>query len=107
MNFSKEELEQHLFVDVRSESEFEKKKIKDSMNMPYRKIQGMGLKNSIGYWESKLSKDKIIVIYCATGRRAKDAERILRKKGYEVINLLTFEHAEDYAKAIEKKAHGK
>lgn len=107
MNFSKEELEQHLFVDVRSESEFEKKKIKDSVNMPYRKVQGMNLKNSIGYWESKLPKNKTIVIYCATGRRAQVAEKILKKKGYEVINLLTFEHAEDYAKAIEKKAHGK
>jgi len=107
VKLSKEELEQHLFVDVRSESEFDEKRVTGSINMPYRKIRGMELKSSIGFWESKILKDKIIVVYCATGKRAKIAEAVLVKKGYNVINLLTFEHAQDYAKAIGEKEHGK
>ena len=104
---SKEELEEHFFLDVREESEFDESRIAGSVNLPHRKIRQIESPDSIGFWESKIPKDKIIILYCATGKRAKIAEKILVKKGYEVINLLTFEHAEDYAKAIREKAHGK
>ncbi len=107
MKLSKEELDEHFFLDVREESEFEEKSIDGSFNLPYRKVCAIELASSIGFWESKIPKNKIIVIYCATGKRAKLAEKSLLKKGYQVINLLTFEHAEDYALAIREKEHGK
>ena len=107
MQLSKEELEEHFFLDVREESEFEEGSIEGSTNLPHRKIQAIDLPSSLGFWESKIPKGKIIVVYCATGRRAKLAASVLVKKGYNVINLLTFEHAQDYAKAIEEKEHGR
>lgn len=107
MQLSKEELEEHFFLDVREESEFEEKNIEGSTNLPHRKIQAIALPDSLGFWESKIPKGKTIVVYCATGKRATLAEKVLAKRGYDVINLLTFEHAEDYATAIKDKAHGK
>ena len=107
MQLSKEELDEHFFLDVREESEFEERNITGSVNLPHRKIRQIESPDSIGFWEGKIPKGKTIILYCATGKRAKIAEKVLIKKGYEVINLLTFEHAEDYAKAIRDKAHGK
>ena len=107
MKLSKEELDEHFFLDVREESEFEERSIEGSVNLPHRKVCAITSPDSLGFWESKIPKDKIIVIYCATGKRAKLAEKALITRGYEVVNLLTFEHAEDYAKAIGEKQHGR
>lgn len=106
MQLSKKELEEHFFLDVREEPEFEEKNIEGSLNLPHRKVCAIESPSSLGFWESKIPKDKVIVIYCATGKRAKIAEKVLIKKGYNVINLLTFEHAQDYSKAIGEKEHG-
>lgn len=104
---SKEELEEYFFLDVREEEEFEEKNIEGSFNMPSRMVRAIATPTSLGYWESKIPKDKIIILYCSTGKRAKLAEEALLKKKYKVMNLMTYEQAEDYYKAVKEKAHGR
>lgn len=100
---AKEDLEEYFFLDVREEKEFEQKNIFGSHNLPHRMILMMGLPHSIGHYESKIPKDKKIVLYCETGKRAKMVEETLQKKGYEVINLLKYIHAEDFYMAVKNK----
>ena len=39
--------------------------------------------------EQLLSKDKIIALYCRSGRRSKNAAMLLAKNGYQVVELNT------------------
>ena len=107
MKLSKEELEEYFFLDVREESEFEEKSLEGSFNLPSRKVRAIATPDSLGYWESMIPKDRIIVVYCATGKRAHLAEQALLKKKYKVLNMQTFEQAEDYYKAVRDKEHGR
>jgi len=107
MKFSKEELEEYFFLDVREESEFEERSLEGSFNLPSRKVRAIATPDSLGYWESMIPKDKIIVVYCATGKRARLAEKALLKKKFKVLNIQTFEQAEDYYKAVRDKQHGR
>ena len=106
-SLSKKELEEYFFLDVREEEEFEEKSIEGSFNLPSRKVRAIATPTSLGFWEGKIPKDKIIVVYCATGKRAKLAAEALRAKKFEVLDLQTLEQAEDYYKAVKDKAHGK
>tara|TARA_R100001509_G_scaffold85795_1_gene48872 strand:+ start:248 stop:571 length:324 start_codon:yes stop_codon:yes gene_type:complete len=107
VKLSKEELEEYFFLDVREESEFEEKSIEGSHNLPSRKVRSIAEANSLGFWESKIPKGKIIVVYCSSGRRSKLASEALRTKKYRVLDLQTFEQAEDYYKAVKNKANEK
>ena len=106
-SLSKKELEEYFFLDVREEEEFEEKNIEGSFNLPSRKVRAIATPTSLGFWEGKIPKDKIIVVYCATGKRARLAAEALRAKKFEVLDLQTLEQAEDYYKAVKDKAHGK
>lgn len=90
-------------MDVRTEGEFEEKSIEGSTNIPHRKILVVEYPGSIGFALTKIPKDKKIVIYCKTGTRSKQVEKVLTKKGYSVINLLKFEQAEDFVKALKER----
>ena len=90
-------------LDVRTEGEFEEKSIEGSTNIPHRKILVVEYPGSIGFALTKIPKDKKIVVYCETGSRATQAAKVLTKKGYNVINLLNFEQAEDFVKALKER----
>ncbi len=90
-------------MDVRTEGEFEEKSIEGSTNIPHRKILVVEYPGSIGFALTKIPKDKKIVVYCETGSRATQAAKVLTKKGYNVINLLNFEQAEDFVKALKER----
>ena len=96
-------IEECFILDVRTEGEFEQKSIEGSTNIPHRKILVVEYPGSIGFALTKIPKDKKIVIYCETGSRSKQVEKVLTKKGYDVINLLKFEQAEDFVKALKGK----
>lgn len=68
----------HLLVDVRTQAEFEEKHIPGAILLPVEDIKD-------GRLERLPDKDQIILLYCRTGRRAKDAAEYLAKKGYTNI----------------------
>jgi len=69
-----------LIVDVRTPKEFKQKHISDAINLPIEKIMK-------GY--INLPKDKVLVVYCRTGSRSSVATKILREKGWSVIDVAT------------------
>ena len=94
------DLQNYYLLDVRDEYEFEQKSIEGSNNIPYRMIMVAEVPGSIGFYLKKIPKNKIILLYCSSGKRARLAERVLSSRGYEVMNILTFSHAEDYVKSL-------
>ena len=96
-------IEECFILDVRTEGEFEEKSIEGSTNIPHRKILVVEYPGSIGFALTKIPKDKKIVVYCEAGSRATQAAKVLTKKGYNVINLLNFEQAEDFVKALKER----
>ena len=68
----------HLLVDVRTKEEFEEKHLPGAILLPVDDIKD-------GKLERLPDKDQIILLYCRTGRRAKDAAEYLAKKGYTNI----------------------
>ena len=97
MNNSKE---LYFFLDVREEEEFIKDFVPNSLNMPLRKVLCVGYGFSNGFWEKMIPKDKFLVLYCATGQRAKQAEQALREKDYKTRNVHTLEEAKKFYNAI-------
>jgi len=107
MKLSKDELEEYFFLDVREESEFEQESIEGSFNLPSRKVRAIATSTSLGFWEGMIPKDKTIVVYCSTGKRAKLAAEALRKRKFKVLDLQTIEQAQDYHSAVKDKEHGR
>lgn len=67
-----------VLVDVRSQGEFSSGNVKGSVNIPLDRLSGQ-----IG----KLDKNKIIVVFCASGMRSASAKSILERNGFtNVIN---------------------
>lgn len=68
-----------LLVDVRSPAEFSSGKIKGAKNIPLqdleRRMQEFG------------SKDRPVILYCASGARSAMAGRKLKAAGYDARNL--------------------
>ena len=67
-----------IIVDVRTKEEYQEGHIKDAILIPNESIDGIAPKE-LG------DKDAIILIYCRSGRRAKDASEKLVKLGYTNI----------------------
>lgn len=65
-------------VDVRSENEFAAFSAPGSINIP---VDSMIAGNTDG-----LKKEKVIVVYCASGVRSTNAAAWLKKAGYNVVN---------------------
>ena len=76
-----EEEEDIILLDVRTPEEYEKKHIPNAILFPIDEIKK-------GNVDVLPDKNKKILVYCWTGRRAEDAAAILVKMGYKnIINL--------------------
>ena len=70
----------YTLIDVRSPEEFAQGHIKGAINIPHNEIsENIVLLNSI--------KDKTLVVYCRSGRRADIFEQDLAKKGFTLLHL--------------------
>lgn len=74
MNSGKE----FVLLDVRTPEEYEKKHIPGALLLPIDEIKK-------GNLDSLPDKNKIILVYCWTGRRAEDSAMILFNKGYNYV----------------------
>lgn len=69
-----------IIVDVRTKEEFEKRHIKNAINIPVQMIDKL-------YYT--LPKNKEIIVYCRSGSRSSQAASYLRKKGRKVYDVAT------------------
>lgn len=84
---------ENALIDVRSPQEFEAGHIENAKNIPVDKI-AEDIKNTVP------DKEKTIVLYCRSGKRAAIAEKTLKDMGYKnVINAGAY----DTLKAQEDK----
>lgn len=65
-------------LDVREVSEVERGRIEGFLNIPL---------NDLRERMNEIPKDQPVVVSCQSGQRSYMAERILKQKGYEVVNL--------------------
>lgn len=93
-------LEEYFILDVRTEREFDLAHIPGSVNIPHRKILVTQYPGSSGLALKRIPMDKKIILFCGKGRRACLVEKVLNKLGYDVLNLLRYEHAEDYVSSL-------
>lgn len=77
-NLNKIDIKKDIILDVRNKSEFKTGKIKGAINIPLDDLR----KNL-----KKISKRKIIYVYCSTGLRSYLACRILSQNSYKCFNL--------------------
>lgn len=71
---------EYIIIDVRTKEEYEKSHIKESINIPYDEIDK----------EISLDKEKVIFVYCKSGRRSEVAFNTLTNLGYIVYDLGAF-----------------
>ena len=69
-----------LLIDVRTPEEYRVKHIEGAVNIPVYEIDN--IKNEI------IDPNKVILVYCKTGKRSKIVKQILMKNGYK--NVYTF-----------------
>ena len=69
-----------LLIDVRTPEEYRKEHIDGAINIPVYEIDN--IKNEI------IDQDKVILVYCSTGKRSKIVKQILMQNGYK--NVSTF-----------------
>ncbi len=74
------ELDKYRIIDVRTEDEYQKGHIKDSILIPDLDIiSNEDIKN--------IDKSKQIIVYCRTGSRSYRVSMIFENAGYTVFNL--------------------
>lgn len=74
-----------IIVDVRTAKEFDINHVEGAINIPVDDIKKGKLPTT--------AKDKIIYVYCRTGKRATDAKKYLDSIGYtKVINLTSLKN---------------
>ena len=81
--FSRIMREAHILIDVRTEEEYEEENILNAINIPLDELAG--------FVETlrEQSRDKAVLIYCATGARSAAACDMLYRAGYQyVFNLM-------------------
>lgn len=66
----------YIIVDVRTKQEYQEEHIVNAINIPYDVIAN-----------SSLDKDKIVLLYCKSGKRASIAYQALHDIGYQVYNM--------------------
>jgi len=69
----------YVIIDVRTQDEYYSGHIKDAINIPYDQIESLDV-----------SKDKDILVYCASGKRSSIAYNKLVSLGYNVYDLGAF-----------------
>ena len=67
-----------IILDVRTQAEYEKRHIPGALLVPIEKLRE-------GDFSALPDKDKTILVYCWTGRRAEDSAKILSENGYENV----------------------
>lgn len=65
-----------ILIDVRDKFEYEKSHMKNAINIPYSNILS-DIK--------KYPKDKVIILYCSTGKRSKISYNLLKSFGYNNV----------------------
>lgn len=103
MNLSADEFENYIrrdsiqLVDVRTVAEYSEGHIPGSLNINVMDEQFAANVDEL------LNKDYPVAVYCKSGRRSRNAARILAQKGYHVVNLdKGIEHWKELDKLIEK-----
>ena len=84
-----------VLLDVREENEISQGMVAGSLWMPFTsKIE----KNAPEWesWRDTLPKDKLIIVYCRSGRRSGIVAELLAAKGFRVANMGAFD---DWVKA--------
>lgn len=71
---------EYVIIDVRTNAEYEESHIIDAINIPYDEINEM----------ISLDKEKIIFVYCKSGKRSQVAYNSLTSLGYTVYDLGAF-----------------
>ena len=85
--------EEHIILDTREQDEFDSGHIPGAILIPYTEIENKA--------EAMLpDKDKLILVYCRSGRRSKIAAESLSKLGY--TNVKEFGGIIDWTYEIEK-----
>lgn len=85
--------EEHIILDTREQDEFDEGHIPGAILIPYTEIENKA--------EAMLpNKDKLILVYCRSGRRSKIAAESLSKLGY--TNVKEFGGIIDWTYEIEK-----
>ena len=85
--------EEHIILDTREQDEFDEGHIPGAILIPYTEIENKAE-------EMLTDKDKLILVYCRSGRRSKIAAESLSKLGY--INVKEFGGIIDWPYEIEK-----
>lgn len=81
-----------IILDVRTKEEYEKKHIPNALNVPIDDLRA-------GDFSALPDKNKIILAYCWTGRRAEDSLKILFDNGYK--NIYNFGGLVDWEGEVE------
>ena len=85
--------EEHIILDTREQDEFDEGHIPGAILIPYTEIENKAI-------ELIPDKDKLILVYCRSGRRSKIAAEALSKLGY--TNVKEFGGIIDWEGEIEK-----
>ena len=85
--------EEHIILDTREQDEFDEGHIPGAILIPYTEIENKAI-------EMMPDKDKLILVYCRSGRRSKIAAESLSKLGY--TNVKEFGGIIDWTYEIEK-----
>ena len=85
--------EEHIILDTREQDEFDEGHIPKAILIPYTEIENKAI-------EMIPDKDKLILVYCRSGRRSKIAAEALSKLGY--TNVKEFGGIIDWPYEVEK-----
>ena len=85
--------EEHIILDTREQDEFDEGHIPNAILIPYTEIENKAI-------ELMPDKDKLILVYCRSGRRSKIAAESLAKLGY--TNVKEFGGIIDWPYEVEK-----
>ena len=85
--------EEHIVLDTREQDEFDEEHIPNAILIPYTEIENKAI-------ELIPDKDKLILVYCRSGRRSKIAAESLAKLGY--TNVKEFGGIIDWPYEVEK-----
>ena len=85
--------EEHIILDTREQDEFDEGHIPNAILIPYTEIENKAI-------ELIPDKDKLILVYCRSGRRSKIAAESLAKLGY--TNVKEFGGIIDWPYEVEK-----
>ena len=85
--------EEHIILDTREQDEYDEGHIPGAILIPYTEIENKAI-------ELIPDKDKLILVYCRSGRRSKIAAEALSKLGY--TNVKEFGGIIDWPYEVEK-----